>query len=785
MSSPRDVLNSLSGLLLSSSAMHNRARTSRGNSLIGNLSPPPATGPESGESLESKARKGERGFEEMRTLVSLPFFENIDKSAARKLAQYFTRRIFEKGELITHSEPVRPNSPDAAGRAVPSSAAASSAAAAAFPPAAASAAAPVVDEHAFHVLVRGRVEVSAVQNDGKLISLGERSNPSYFGPQALDSHSQSLQRVQVRALEQCIVLSVGASRFEEFIAANPSVRVALHSSTEPAVAASAHAHNTAGSSSPAKFSFARPRSASASGHFFSSSSGSGGHHAHSASSSAAMHSPPAAGSAAAAASSSSAAGASAFPSSWSGASGSSSSSSGGGGGGGGVKLNAEGSKLTVSLRDVPFFSTLLRTIPETTLQHLATLFEFRRCPSAGQVLMREHEPPSGFYVLLEGRVSCSAQAGPPSHSNMHLSTVAAGDQAAWFGEVSLIFKSLRTATITALQPCTLLFLSSANFATFLRLAPEVLRDQTFRSVLHKRVGASLKTVPLFACLRLKEKGPLSQWREDVLGQLGAMFAFKFVGKGKIVCREGEEAGFFAVVHRGTVEVSARGHHQHQHHHYQHQQGEEAAAATAAGTNAAAAAGGGQHHARGGGSSSSGGSGGSSSSGAAAHSSSSSFDFDGTPLDSDGNLILTELSAGDFLGELSMAASNSRRTASVRALTDCVFLLLPRSHFSRFIQLVPQVQHTIDRVSSMRTAQTLGNIPFFRSIRENKPWSKLSILGQKNKERGGGGGKHSECGHEGTSPMCIVRFHRLFVPSLDFLFTFFFYYLFVFFDRFHV
>src|SRR5256885_12707596 len=55
----------------------------------------------------------------------------------------------------------------------------------------------------------------------------------------------------------------------------------------------------------------------------------------------------------------------------------------------------------------------------------------------------------------------------------------------------------------------------------------------------------------------------------------------------------------------------------------------------------------------------------------------------------------------------------------------LMLKLLKKDFDSFLQIVPEVKHALQRVMSVRTAQTLSNIPFFRAMKENKPWSKRS------------------------------------------------------------
>jgi CRP-like cAMP-binding protein len=79
------------------------------------------------------------------------------------------------------------------------------------------------------------------------------------------------------------------------------------------------------------------------------------------------------------------------------------------------------------------------------------MFEFKRC-AEGEVICRQGDLATGFYVIVDGRVNVSA-SGPSG--GVHLNTLTKGD---WFGEIALIQSTFRTATLTSIQPCLLLYL---------------------------------------------------------------------------------------------------------------------------------------------------------------------------------------------------------------------------------------------------------------------------------------------------------------------------------------
>jgi CRP-like cAMP-binding protein len=113
----------------------------------------------------------------------------------------------------------------------------------------------------------------------------------------------------------------------------------------------------------------------------------------------------------------------------------------------------------VSPRHVPASVTELARIglfaefPGETLTKLAERMQ-RHEVTAGTVLIDEGEPGDRFFVLLSGI------AGVSQSSLGHRSVLRAGD---YFGEVALTMKVPRTATVTAMTPCTI---ASCDLATF-------------------------------------------------------------------------------------------------------------------------------------------------------------------------------------------------------------------------------------------------------------------------------------------------------------------------------
>lgn len=68
-------------------------------------------------------------------------------------------------------------------------------------------------------------------------------------------------------------------------------------------------------------------------------------------------------------------------------------------------------------------------------------------------MFKEHETVDGFYIIARGSVEIFAK-------EVHLGLLRRND---YFGEIALLDKCNRTASARAVQKCTFLYLSRANF----------------------------------------------------------------------------------------------------------------------------------------------------------------------------------------------------------------------------------------------------------------------------------------------------------------------------------
>jgi len=84
---------------------------------------------------------------------------------------------------------------------------------------------------------------------------------------------------------------------------------------------------------------------------------------------------------------------------------------------------------------------------------------------ADKVLIQEGRPGREFFVLVEGEAEVTRKG-------QRIDTVAAGD---FFGEMALISKQPRNATIKLLTPSLLLVVTERDFSRLLETSPEIQR----------------------------------------------------------------------------------------------------------------------------------------------------------------------------------------------------------------------------------------------------------------------------------------------------------------------
>jgi ATP-binding cassette subfamily B protein len=115
------------------------------------------------------------------------------------------------------------------------------------------------------------------------------------------------------------------------------------------------------------------------------------------------------------------------------------------------------------LREIPLFSTVSTPV----LERLASQFLTRHVPS-GQVVVTQGEPADNFYLIVRGSVDVVFVE--PSGGEHVLATLEDGDA---FGEIALLERGRRMATVRTRTDCVLLSLAGEHFERLLALAPEL------------------------------------------------------------------------------------------------------------------------------------------------------------------------------------------------------------------------------------------------------------------------------------------------------------------------
>ncbi|MBW2734118.1 MAG: cyclic nucleotide-binding domain-containing protein [Deltaproteobacteria bacterium] len=148
------------------------------------------------------------------------------------------------------------------------------------------------------------------------------------------------------------------------------------------------------------------------------------------------------------------------------------------------------------LPPTPLFSAL----EPDALRSLIEKVEVRQL-EPGDVIVREGTEGGGLFVLVEGRVL--VYRGAPRQELGHL------EEGAFFGEIALVSRRLRTASVEALEACTLLEISREVVSTLIETYPTVLKVllRFFRECL---VNTLVQTHRLFAPFSGDDRQALAQ-----------------------------------------------------------------------------------------------------------------------------------------------------------------------------------------------------------------------------------------------------------------------------------
>jgi len=192
------------------------------------------------------------------------------------------------------------------------------------------------------------------------------------------------------------------------------------------------------------------------------------------------------------------------------------------------------------LESIPFFQGIKENKPWSKKGLLGTLFKYELF-EAGAVVFREGEVGHKFYLIVDGKVSVTAHTAS-SNEPLELETLSSGQ---WFGEMSLLLHTPRSATITAKVTTLVLSLTADTFRRFLEIAPEL--TSSFKILATSRTANTLKKFKFFN--NVKENRAWSK-----LELLASLMEYEVFEAHQEVFHKGSNADRFYIVAKGAVDV---------------------------------------------------------------------------------------------------------------------------------------------------------------------------------------------------------------------------------------
>ena len=187
------------------------------------------------------------------------------------------------------------------------------------------------------------------------------------------------------------------------------------------------------------------------------------------------------------------------------------------------------------LDNTPF----LRLLPPNEREQLIAGFESREY-AFGDPIVREGEVADAYYLLTKGRVRVLRADGDDEVS---LRMLAAGEG---FGEMALLRKSIRAATVRATEAVSAMRLSRETFEALLERSPK-LRDYLERQVTERSLENFLREFTNFGAVPIEALHALLDALEP-----------KSVDSGQQLIREGDPTGPLYIVERGRFRVHRDG-----------------------------------------------------------------------------------------------------------------------------------------------------------------------------------------------------------------------------------
>ena len=178
---------------------------------------------------------------------------------------------------------------------------------------------------------------------------------------------------------------------------------------------------------------------------------------------------------------------------------------------------ADKDRVAAFLSEVPIFSAL--RVEDFAGLPVGTNLVAR---NDGQIIFREGDAPLAMYVVRSGKVAISVWT--EENDEVALSVLHEGD---FFGELSLLDGSLRTATAKAVGAVELIEIGRDDFFKLLRLKPEV--GITIMAVMAKRLRTTNELIQRRASrnvnLEIEKQSTLAERVADRIARWGGSWSF--------------------------------------------------------------------------------------------------------------------------------------------------------------------------------------------------------------------------------------------------------------------
>jgi CRP-like cAMP-binding protein len=192
-------------------------------------------------------------------------------------------------------------------------------------------------------------------------------------------------------------------------------------------------------------------------------------------------------------------------------------------------LNLTKEKKTEIIKDVILFQNIEESDKDQLLDCLHSVSY-----EVGDLIIKQHDDGDRLFVLAEGKAQVEIEdlAG---NSNV----VSYLSENEFFGEIALLTSSERTASVRAVEKCTVLYLKKKDFDTFLGLNPEK-KEKIMSTLDYLRL---IKSIPLFRGIS-----------SSVINLFASQMDKEEFKKGDNIINQGDEGDKFYVILDGTVNV---------------------------------------------------------------------------------------------------------------------------------------------------------------------------------------------------------------------------------------